>query len=103
MLSTTLTRKKNKSDQNLNHVDNDNDNDKNDHYLYYHFLSYICLYTIWLDLCCSYSFGTVGGVIIPDPTLYHIILSSSILSNLYLSYLTILYYTMQCYMTISVY
>ena len=30
MLSTTLTRKKNKSDQNLNHVDNDNDkNDKN--------------------------------------------------------------------------
>ena len=30
MLSTTLTRKKNRSNQYLNHVDNDNDNDDND-------------------------------------------------------------------------
>ena len=79
----------------------------NDFYLYHHHSQY----TIWFDLCCSYSFGTVGGVIKPDLilpyiisyyltpsylTLYHIILSCSILSELILSYIILSYLSLTC-------
>ena len=60
------------------------------------FLSLMCLYLIWLDLC-SYSFRMVGGVIKPYLTLYHIILSYLTLSDPNLTYLILPYYTILYY------